>query len=290
MLVALNAVLALAISLAVAWLASMLLPLRHPVAFWAVTVSQFPVSLLKNSVSLDIVPVNIFFFVLYFAVAPFLFWRAGRAIRAICAVLILALVIALEVLLTVVYTKLGYTVGALSLGDSVYIVLMRIVYIGVLIVASAVLSPHTRRLAHAMPATGRLGTVYVAILLLLVAQLLALMYAPAFGHVQDYRAHLKLLPAAAVSFAATLFGLRSFTRSVRSRAQQRRARELEERLEVHLALMRDEIAAAASVARFRHDQRNHLTAVARLVDAGRVDEARRYVDELKRAIEDGGVS
>ena len=45
MLVALNAVLALAISLAVAWLASMLLPLRHPVAFWAVTVSQFPVVL-----------------------------------------------------------------------------------------------------------------------------------------------------------------------------------------------------------------------------------------------------
>lgn len=290
MLVALNAVLALAISLAVAWLASMLLPLRHPVAFWAVTVSQFPVLLLKNSASLDIVPVNIFFFVLYFAVVPFLFWRAGRAIRAICAVLILALVIALEVLLTVVYTKLGYTVGALALGDSVYIVLMRIVYIGVLIVAGAVLSPHTRRLAHAMPATGRLGTVYVAILLLLVAQLLALLFAPAFGHVQDYHAHLKLLPAAAVSFAATLFGLRSFTRSVRSRAQQRRARELEERLEVHLALMRDEIAAAASVARFRHDQRNHLTAVARLVDAGRVDEARRYVDELKRAIGDGGAS
>lgn len=290
MLVALSAVLALAISFAVAWLASMLLPLRHPAAFWAVTLSQFPVSLLKSLASLDIVPVNIFFLVFYFAVVPFLFWRADRAIRAICAALILALVVALEVTLTVVYTKLGYAVGALALGDSVYLVLMRIVYIGTLIAAGAVLAPYTRRVAHAAPATGRVGTVYVTVLLLLVAQLLALMYAPAFGHVQDYRAHLKLLPAAMASFAATLFGLRSFTRSVKSRAQQLRARELEERLEAHLALMRDEIDAAASVARFRHDQRNHLTAVARLVDAGEVDEARRYVDELKRAIEDGGVS
>lgn len=290
MLVALNAMLALAISFAVAWLASMLLPLRHPAAFWAVTVSQFPVLFLKNSVSLDIVPVNIFFFVLYFAVVPFLFWRAGRAIRAICAALILALVVALEMMLTVVYTKLGYAVGALALGDSAFLVFMRIVYIGTLIAAGAVLSPYTRRLAHATPATGRLGTVYVAILLLLVAQLLALMYAPAFGHVQDYRAHLKLIPAAVVSFAATLFGLRSFVRAVKSRAQQLRARELEERLEAHLALMRDEIDTAEAIARFRHDQRNHLTAIARLVDAGEVDEARRYVGELKRAIEDGGVS
>ena len=259
MLTIVNLLLAYAISFAIGGCAAMLLPMRRPVLYWAVVASQISVSMAKYAVSFDIAPMNIAFFVFYFAVVPLLFWDAAFAIRALCASLVLAFSVALEVALGVCYYYLGYTVGRLALGEDVWLLLLRLGYIAIFIILGVALSPYTRRPARTALASTRMSAALIATLLLQGALLVVLMYAPLLGGVQDYRLLFREVPAVVASMVAMLVGLRSLRRSAGTHAARAAVREYEERLETYLATMRAQIGAAEDAARFRHDHRNHLT-------------------------------
>ena len=282
-----NLVLAYAISVAFAACAAMLLPIRRPAPYWIVVATQIPVSLLKYSFSVDITFVNVAFFMLYFAIVPMLFWDASVAVRATCAAIVVALGVAIECISGVFYYYMGFTVGRIALADDASMVLLRVVYIAALLAAGAVLAPYTRRMAKSVPATRRSGAVYISIILLQAVLLLMFLFAPSIGGIQDMRHLAHQVPAVVASMVAMLIGLRSIRRSVEARVERAAAHAYEERLDAYLASMRDRIDAAEDAARFRHDHRNHLTVIRRLIEAGEVGAARQYVGDLRSAIEGG---
>lgn len=281
-----NVVIRSLINLEVAWIAVQLLPMRARgrMILYVLAFVQIPIGWATVGLGLSAFgPVG---FVLFYAVMPFLLWRAGRGERFACAVVVLVIVLACEAIAGLVFSLVGLNLFAADEEAPEVMLACRIVYMGLMALLARLagrLIARARRVGQGGP-IGWYGLFFVAQIVILIA----LWYHVFTLQLIDPNVISGFVLMIAFCFAADTVALVSLERHGTALREQQRIALLESQLSDYLEDSRDLLMGAADAARFRHDWRNHLQVVRELVARGEGDEARAYVSDLRYRL--GGTS
>lgn len=290
----------LSVSLATGIVASWLLPTRRRALLLVLMVVWGLPIFSRNALTINSGVLNVLGYLVNFAVLPYLFWDAPRSHRIICAALVMLIEMISEAFFSLFLISLNIPLDR-TLSSFTHITAR---FIGVAIVLAAGklfawIVAHTLRqqprtgvtaplrgngsLAPADPARdlGKQDGVYLLFLFPQFCFLLVTSFVLVTSTAVVWEVYLTLVILALLCLAIDAIALASLRRHTRALAAQERAHALEDQLAVHTAAVRAMRAQTDRMARFRHDQRNHLQAVRGLIERGGAERARSYVAELK---------
>ncbi len=268
------------INFVIAWVAMLLLPMRRPLAFFVVfNLVTAVLTTVQASMAAFFSLINL---VINYCGVPVLFWRGALGRRVMCGLLLTALVAVDETLSMLVFSLVGIPQYRADTLSPEFLTALRVPYAAFLVAGGFGLQYLLARVGFGV--RGRAGQAFVAFAALELAMVLAPFFL-LFYYAESGRAPLYVFTGvilfALAALVAVLFSAERFNRAERERA---RSRELEDDLRAYLERSRAALLASGQVARFRHDQRNHLQVVASLIERGELDEARAYVHELTDAL------
>lgn len=321
---ALNQIVLLGVNAVIAVVATWLLPVRRPAAFFACMLAISPLALALASPT-TLTSWNIAGYVLNYLVIPCLFWKAPWARRAVCALVLVATEISSEMVFGILILFAGLSVNRdavdatgivarilcgvsmLTIGRAMAIAVRRAGWQGsaaggcgrgarragnakaAASDADAGASPNRlRSAAHPHQRDRRAArTPDRPYLLFLATQLGSLLVGSAV-----IMAHRNISPApylimaalVAICLGADVLALASLRRLGAALRERERAEALERQLAVHADAARRTMREAEAEARFRHDQRNHLQVLGVLVERGERGRALAYARDLRRGI------
>lgn len=273
------------VSLADAWACSILLPMRSRGLYWAVTSVGLVIATLVRPGGFGIA--NLVGFLFFVAVLPCLFWKAPWTQRVICGVLVMTMQIALEMSLMGLLSVLGLPQLPLDVEAIAPEVVFagRVANLAFIVAGGLVLRWLVRRTmrVEAELSASSYAAFFVAQTILAILPFYFVLACGAQGAAIYFGTFVIIVVCACAEGVAMI----SLARCASVERVRVHAALLEERLEGYLERSRELLRFSAEMAHLRHDQRNHLAVVRRLVSRGRLDEAAHYVRELREELERG---
>lgn len=296
---ALNLIALYGVNAALGIIAIWLLPMPRPLPFLALSVGVMPFISLACASPVSMNVWNITGYLVNYAILPYLFWKAPRPHRFVCAILLLFFEFLFEMATGLVFACLGIPLDRDTGGLEFFVV--RCCNIALFLVMGRVAarvvahtlgqslgSPQRPHRAGRLAGTRQHGRSYLLFFLMqfiFIAQatLLLMTYRN-----NDPRVYLIMVALIAACFAVDVIALASWKRFAAAERARTHAAYLERQLDTHLAAVDAMREEAGRAARFRHDERNHLQALMSLIESGQTTRAASYAAELRQALSTEG--
>lgn len=280
------------IDLEIAWVAQQLLPMsaRNRRIHYLAAIS---VSLISELTGLHTVTVAApLCFVLFYMGLPVLLWRPPVGERLICGVLVLLIVLSCELVGAAALLVADVSIYRIDVTAPALMFAVRMAYMGLMAVLARAVGAFVRHVRGRRGTAGSEGAGpwgwYGAFFGAQALAATAMWYGAFSSQTLEFEAYTGYALVLLLCFAADALAIVSLERSGAALRERQRAELLEARLEEYLEQGRSALLAAEDVARFRHDQRNHLQVVRRLMERGELEHARAYVTELRVGLRGGG--
>lgn len=268
--------------------AAQLIPLRHSVGYWAGVASFLALSWSSSATPLP-APLSLACFFASYALLPYLCWDAPRTARLAGAATLVAIELLTEAVGMAWYAaavSAPIAQGSAELRETA----MRSLNVVILLaLATAARRVPSRLGLPERPGSGARDGRYGWFFALQVVAASAL-FASALGgspHAMAPGAVAAMAVCTALCAAADVVATASMRRAAASALERARADALGRRLADHVDVARHLREEGERVARFRHDERNHLGAIEALLGRGEGGRALAYVRDLRRNLRAG---
>lgn len=278
----LNAFLMFCITLTVALVGSWLLPLKNRAVYWALMVAGHFFCLALGSAPnyVQLIP-----FVVTFCLIPYLCWDAPRSHRLLCALSLLLLELAIEVLGLFILSLAGMSTVDQSVADKEIHAAGRIMGICMYLLMGLGLRKLVHHFTNNPDELGWGTGLYTPFLILQTFMMLCLMPAIiSYDSVVELPIAIAAGTALLGSMLITILAVLMLRRQARAALEQQRAASLQTMLDEYVVESQERMKTLEVSAQFRHDLRNHLQVVTGLVARGNHAEARVYVARLRETI------